>query len=217
MPVFWSLCDTAYARPLDPLIEDSLRVVDAILKDNLPGEPCYRRYSFDGYGQQNNGGPFNGTGVGRPWPLLTGERAHYELACHRDVSAYLKALEKFAGESGLLAEQLWNQPDLPSATPPLVFGSPTGSAVPLAWAHAEYTKLVRSVSDGKVFDLIQIVADRYLQPHAPSALEIWNFDRQIRSIPRGKRLRIPLSVPFRLRWSTDGWTQSKIRRPQPPR
>ncbi len=26
------------------------------------------------------GAPFDGTGVGRAWPLLTGERAHDELA-----------------------------------------------------------------------------------------------------------------------------------------
>ncbi len=27
--------------------------------------------------------PFDGTGIGRPWPLLAGERAHYELAAGR--------------------------------------------------------------------------------------------------------------------------------------
>jgi glucoamylase len=113
-------------------------------------------------------------------------------------------MEGFAGSRGLLAEQLWDSPDLPSS-PPLNFGQPTGSAMPLAWAHAEYIRLVRSVSDNKVFDRIDIVADRYLQPHAPSDLEVWNFDRQIVAIPRGKRLRIPLSHPFKLHWSNDGW------------
>jgi len=188
----------------DPLIEDSLKVVDFSLKKDLPGGSCWRRYTNDGYGQQDDGGPFTGIGVGRPWPLLAGERAHYELAAGRDVSGFLKSMEAFAGTRGLLAEQLWDGPDQPSS-PPLFFGKPIGSAMPLAWAHAEYIRLVRSVSDNKVFDRIDIVADRYLQPHAPSDLEIWNFDRQIQAIPRGKRLRIPLVNAFRLHWSPDGW------------
>jgi len=58
-------------RPGDPLIEDSLRVVDATLMTEFPAGPCWRRYNHDGYGQRDNGGPFLGWGVGRPWPLLT--------------------------------------------------------------------------------------------------------------------------------------------------
>lgn len=188
----------------DPLIEDSLKVVDFSLREDLPGGPCWRRYTSDGYGQQDNSGPFNNVGVGRPWPLLAGERAHYEFAAGQDVSNFIKSMEAFAGSNRLLAEQLWDLPDLASS-PPLFFGKPTGSAMPLAWAHAEYIRLVRSVSDGKVFDLIDIVAARYLQPHAPSNLEIWNFDRQIQAIPRGITLRIPLSNPFKLHWSPNGW------------
>jgi glucoamylase len=202
---FLELVRYGIRAPGDPLIEDSLQVVDFSLKDILPGGPCWRRYTNDGYGQQDDGGPFNNTGVGRPWPLLTGERAHYEFAAGRDASVYVKAMEAFAGKRGLLAEQLWNRPDLSSSSANLLFGGPTGSAMPLAWAHAEYIRLVRSFSDGKVFDLIQIVADRYLKPHTASPLEVWNFYRQIQAMPRGKRLRIPLPNPFRLHWSSDGW------------
>jgi hypothetical protein len=43
--------------------------------------------SGDGYGEHADGRPFDGTGIGRAWPLLTGERAHYELAAgRRDVA-----------------------------------------------------------------------------------------------------------------------------------
>jgi glucoamylase len=188
----------------DPLIEDSLKVVDFSIKKMLPQGPCWHRYTSDGYGQQDNGDPFTGIGVGRPWPLLAGERAHYELAAGRDVSSYLQAMEGFAGTRGLLAEQLWDAANVPSS-PPMILGQPTGSAMPLAWAHAEYIRLVRSVSDNKVFDRLDIVADRYLQPHDPSNLEVWNFERQLQAIPRGKRLRIPLANAFRLHWSPDGW------------
>jgi glucoamylase len=194
----------------DPLIIDSVKALDASLKDDLPNGPSWRRYTYDGYGQHDDGRAFDGVGVGRPWPLLTSERAHYELAAGHDVGPYLQALEAFAGAHGLLPEQLWNADDIPSATPPLMKGGPTGSAMPLAWAHAEYIRLVRSVDDGKVFDQIPIVADWYSDKARPrKALEIWNFDRQITSIPRGTTLRIPLSTRFQLHWSSDGGPPSK--------
>ncbi len=80
--------------------------------------------------------------------------------------------------------------------------------MPLAWAHAEYVKLVRSATDGAVFDMIPEVASRYLVPHGRSNLEIWNFYRQIDVIDRTSKLRIVLGWPFRLHWSDDGWTHS---------
>jgi glucoamylase len=69
-----------FRSPHDPIIQDSIRVVDAVLKVDTPFGPCWRRYNHDGYGQREDGDSFNGWGVGRPWPLLTGERGHYELA-----------------------------------------------------------------------------------------------------------------------------------------
>src|SRR5207253_763540 len=76
---------------------------------------AWHRYNGDGYGEHEDGAPFDGTGVGRAWPLLTGERAHYELAAGRWSVAerLLGALEAFANESGLLSEQLWDAPDIP--------------------------------------------------------------------------------------------------------
>lgn len=211
---FLELVRYGIRAPKDPLVEDSLRVIDASLKDELPGGPCWRRYTHDGYGQDDSGGPFLGAGVGRPWPLLTGERAMYEFAAGRDPAPYVRAMEAFAGEQCLLAEQLWNAPDLDTQAIELRFGGATGSAVPLAWAHAEYIKLVRSISDAErlklspdlaVFDRIQVVADRYLKEHPESPLEIWNWNRQIPAIPRTKTLRIQSTANFRLHWSADGW------------
>ncbi|MGG6892726.1 glycoside hydrolase family 15 protein [Rhizobium sp. BR 315] len=189
----------------DPIIKNTINVIDAVLKDDLPNGPCYRRYNHDGYGQGDQGQAFGPQGVGRPWPLLTGERAHYEVAAGRDAKPYIRYLEAFAGTRGLLAEQLWNAPDLLNIYPPLIKGGPTGSAMPLAWAHAEYIKLVRSVSDGRVYDRLDIVADRYQKPHPKSLLEVWNFDRQFLSMKAGKTVRIPMTTPFRLRWTDDGW------------
>jgi GH15 family glucan-1,4-alpha-glucosidase len=61
-------------------------VIDHVLKVDTPIGPCWRRYNHDGYGQRHDGGPYLGWGQGRAWPLLSGERAHYELAAGRDVN-----------------------------------------------------------------------------------------------------------------------------------
>jgi len=187
----------------DPLIEDSLRVIDATLKTDFPGGPCWRRYNHDGYGQRDDGGPFVGWGVGRPWPLLTGERGHYELAAGRDATPYLRAMENLATATRLLPEQIWDAPDNPQAH--LAFGKPTGAAMPLMWAHAEYIKLLRSVADGRVFDLIPEVADRYLNHRGRRDLNVWKLNRQFQSITAGCVLRIQEPRAFTLHWSNDEW------------
>jgi len=201
---FLELVRYGIRRPGDPLIEDSLRVVDAVLKAELPQGPCWRRYTHDGYGQRDDGGPFVEWGRGRPWPLLTGERGHYELATGRDPLPYLHAMERSASASRLLPEQVWDQPDIPGAL--LYFGCQTGSATPLMWAHAEYIKLLRSVADGIVFDLIPEVADRYLRPRRREALEVWKMVRhRVRAVRAPARLRIQSHRPFVLHWSKDEW------------
>ncbi|HJU09567.1 MAG TPA: glycoside hydrolase family 15 protein [Candidatus Binataceae bacterium] len=202
-PGFLELVRYGIRRPHDPLIEDSLAVVDAVLKHDFPAGPCWRRYNHDGYGQRDDGGPFLGYGRGRPWPLLTGERAHYELAAGKDPGPYLRALENFATPTRLLAEQLWDMLDQPRNL--LYYGKPTGAAMPLMWAHAEYIKLLRSAADGHVFDLIPEVADRYLRPRRRQPLEVWKYNRQVRSIKASVTLRIQASAAFMLHWTRDQW------------
>ena len=98
----------------DPIIQDSVRVVDAVLKVETSYGPCWRRYNHDGYGQREDGEPYNGWGMGRAWPLLTAERGYYELAAGRDPGPYLGALENFSSGIGLIPEQIWDAPDLQS-------------------------------------------------------------------------------------------------------
>ena len=204
---FLELVRYGVRKPGDPLIEDSLRVVDAALKVNTPSGPCWRRYNHDGYGQRLDGGPYQGWGYGHAWPVLTGERGHYELAASRDVQPFIRAMEGFATSAKLLAEQVWALPDLPEAH--MGFGHSTGGAMPLVWAHAEYIQLVRSAADGQVFSLIAEVADRYRNRRHMPPLEIWKFNRQVRSVPAGGTLRIQTASPFRLHWSWDEWTQAQ--------
>ena len=80
--------------------------------------------------------------------------------------------------------------------------------MPLVWAHAEYIQLVRSAADGQVFGLISEVADRYCNRRPAPPLEIWNFHRQVRSLPAGGTLRIQAASSFRLHWTCDEWKQA---------
>ena len=202
---FLELVRYGIRRPDDPIVTDSLQVIDSVLRVDTPFGPSWRRYNHDGYGQRADGGAYLGWGRGRAWPLLTGERAHYELAAGRDVGDYIRTLEAFATGTGLLPEQVWDEPDRPEQG--LAFGRPTGAAMPLMWAHAEYCKLLRSVHEGGVFDRISVVADRYLPTtrRSQSTLELWKFNRQVAAVQAGGTLRVQADVPFRLRWTDDDW------------
>jgi glucoamylase len=102
-------------------------------------------------------------------------------------------MEQFAFRGRMLPEQIWDSPDVKSAE--MYFGKPAGSAMPLMWAHAEYVKLLRSVSDGKVFDLIPVVAERYLKKRGRKNLEVWKRTRQVREVTAGQVLRIKRHTP----------------------
>jgi glucoamylase len=191
----------------DPLMEDSLRVVDYVLGRELPQGPGWLRYNWDGYGERPDGGPFQGWGQGRVWPLLTGERAHYELAAGRDISELIKTYERFATCGQMMPEQVWDETNLPESSERP--GQPTGSAVPLVWAHAEYLKLLRSALDGKVFDRIDTVYERYCMPEGRqkvhNAVEVYSQMRPVGRMAAGKALRILDEKWFEVRWTVDGW------------
>jgi glucoamylase len=194
---FLELVRYGVRRADHPIILNTLKVVDANLGVDLPGGRCWRRYNHDG-------GPYEGFGRGRAWPLLTGERGHYEIAAGRDASDQIRWMEGLATPTKLLPEQVWDQEDLPDAH--MSKGKPTGSATPLLWAHAEYIKLLRSREDGKAFDLIACVANRYLGERIPYAnLHFWSILNPARSVKRGQTLRILALAAFRVHWSTDEW------------
>jgi glucoamylase len=195
--------------PDDPRILNTLRVIDALLTVELPQGPCWYRYNGDGYGEHADGSPFDGSGVGRPWPLLAGERAHYLLAAgHIDeAEALLSVIENSpAGASRLLPEQVWDSADIPALE--LFRGKPTGSACPLVWAHAEYVKLRRSLRDGKIFDQPPQTVQRYLIEKPTRQIFGWRFNNKCRSVPRGKTLRLALLSPATVHWSLDSWKTS---------
>ncbi len=189
--------------PADPRIVNTVRVIDAMLRARTATGPAWYRYNRDGYGEKEDGTPFDGTGIGRPWPLLAGERAHYELAAGRPDAAMqlLGVMRAQASDGGMLPEQVWDGPDMPDLE--LINGRPTGGAMPLVWAHAEYAKLVRSLHDGRVFDMPQQPYERYVRQRLGCDLTLWAPHSRARELPVGNRLRIHAPVNCVIRWSVD--------------
>lgn len=191
--------------PHDQRILDTLRVLDALLKVETPAGPGWHRYNHDGYGEHSDGSPYDGSGIGRAWPLLTGERGHYELAAGHPAEAerLLETMRGFAGEVGLLSEQVWDSDDLPEQG--LFRGQPTYSARPLVWAHAEQLKLLRSLRDGKVFDMPGQTVDRYLVQGVRARHTCWTFRSRMACVLKGQDLRLLTRRSASVRYSLDGW------------
>ncbi len=195
----------------DPRIRNTVRVLDALLKTETATGPVWHRYTHDGYGEHADGSPYDGTGIGRGWPLLAGERAHYELAAgnREEAERLLKVMAAQTSPGGLIPEQIWDAPDIPKRE--LFNGQPSGSAMPLVWAHAEYLKLVRSLHDGQIFDMPPQTVQRYQVEQIGTPFAIWRFSHQCRRIPTGLKLRIEAHAPAEVIWTEDGWqTQQQV-------
>ena len=140
-PSFLELVRLGVRSAKDPRILSSLAQTDAAVRVDIDGMPYFHRYPHDGYGERLPGG--SPPGVGRAWPMLSGERGVYTALAGGDPSPYLSAMTAAAGSEQLIAEQVWD------SSP----GGPTGSARPLIWAHAEYIILAKAAATGTVDDV----------------------------------------------------------------
>jgi glucoamylase len=190
--------------PDDPRMLSTIAVIDRLLKVELPQGPGWHRYNLDGYGEKADGSPFDGVGIGRAWPLLAGERAHYALAAGRrgEAEALLATIEAQTSPGGLIPEQVWDAAPIPERD--LQPGKPTGSAMPLVWAHAEYVKLLRSLADGKVFDMPPQTARRYLGKTRSARCRPWREDCPTAGVLSGQNLRLDLAGESIVRYTPDG-------------
>jgi len=202
---FLQLVRFGLRRPDDPVVKATLTLADAMLRVDTPSGPSWYRYNGDGYGEHPDGRPYDGTGQGRAWPLLTGERGHFELAAGRETEAdtLLRAMMGMRSRSGLLPEQIWDVEPLPGQK--LFPGRPSGSAMPLVWAHAEFIKLAGSLRIGRPIDRPESVWLRYggIRPTASRAH--WTRRMPIGWIRSGQSLRFIFDQPMMIHWGLDDW------------
>ena len=161
---FLELVRLGVRRADDPLIVKSLGVVDNLIKVETPSGPSWYRYNNDGYGEMDDGRPWNFdgkyTGKGRLWALFAGERGEYEIARGNMDAArrMLDAMMGFANEGMMIPEQVWDK-----QSGPFQFGEGTGSATPLAWSMAQFIRLAVSLKEGRNVETPDIVRARYIK------------------------------------------------------
>lgn len=191
----------------DSRIQETTQLVDKLLRVDLPAGPYYYRYNEDGYGEHRDGRPFDGAGIGRLWPLLSGERGHYAVACGEDAQPYIDAMLASASTGGMLPEQIWDQADIPERG--LKKGRPSGSAMPLNWAHAELIKLIYAQKMGKPIEHLDVVYQRYVKKPVHHLIRHWRDYLTCQHIPAGVALLIEATEPFVLHYGFDGWQAVK--------
>ncbi|MFQ3639263.1 MAG: glycoside hydrolase family 15 protein [Chloracidobacterium sp.] len=143
----------------DPKIMRSLRIVDRVIRVETPLGPGWYRYNHDGYGERPDGSGWQDKGIGRLWPLLTGERGEYAVALGEDATPYARTMLAFAGPAGMLPEQVWDRTYPADAR--YRIGQGTGSATPLAWSMAQFVRLVMCLEQRRVVECPQVVFNRY--------------------------------------------------------
>ena len=189
--------------PDDPRILDTIAAVDATLRTDTPSGPAWHRYTRDGYGETEGGDPYRGTGIGRGWPMLTGERGHHAVAAAGDALPYLRAMTAMSAGVGMIPEQVWDAAAIPERR--LEPGRPTGSAMPLVWAHAEFLKLCHSWASGVVVDRPDAVWERWHGMPPVTRRRSWRLATPIATVPAGHVLRVELLRPAMVHFSVDGW------------
>jgi glucoamylase len=202
---FLYLTRTGLRRADDPRIVNTVRLIDELLRVETPSGPGYRRYNGDGYGEHEDGSPYDGTGIGRLWPLLTGERGHYAMAMGEDVRPYLDAMVRMSGKGGLLPEQIWDTDPVPERG--LYPGKPSGSAMPLVWAHAEFLKLLAGQATGRAAELLDVVETRWGGKAPEAETWFWRANSRFRRAPGSRRLVFEDSASFTLTYALDGGLQ----------
>ncbi len=158
-------------RPWDTeTMRNSVEEVDDTIRVDLPAGAAFYRYNGDGYGERENedmGAPWSveHPGKGRLWPILTGERAEYELRVdgsdpELEPERLLSAMQSFANSGRMIAEQVWDREVETDYN--WAYGEGTGSATPLAWSMAQYVRLAHGIDAGEPAETPTFVADRYL-------------------------------------------------------
>jgi glucoamylase len=191
--------------PHDKKITDTLKIVESMLSKDTPSGRAYLRYNLDGYGEwlDGSGWPVRHFGIGRPWPLLAGERGQYDVLIGGKAVQQLYAMLAMRGQGGLLPEQIWDANPLPWRS--LAPGKPAGSAMPLAWAHSELIKLAVAATTGRPIEMLTLVTNRYHAQIPTSDPWFWRDAAPVNELSPGRTLVIEDTQPFTLHFGFDEW------------
>lgn len=165
-PSFLELVRLGVKPADDPVIEQSLEVVDAQLRVDTPQGAFWHRFSIDGYGETRDGAPWfisepeTGQTFGRAWPLLGGERGEYALMRGQPADEFLATMARSGNNGFMLPEQVWDGRP-PTGQPGFVAGEGTFSATPLIWTHAQFVRLAWSIQAGYPVEQPSVVSCRY--------------------------------------------------------
>ena len=173
----------------DPVVRNSVEVVDESIRVDTPHGPAWYRYIGDAYGELgygDPGGPWAGTGngKGRLWPIFTGERGEYELRARADgpdafggtaedalePASLLETMAGFGNDGRMLPEQVWDR-EYPTDYG-WEFGEGTGGATPLAWSMAGFIRLAHGVDTGEPVETPTVVRDRFVERDRPAGPEL---------------------------------------------
>ena len=111
----------------------------------------------------------------------------------------------------MLPEQVWDSDAIPEKR--LESGSPTGSAMPLAWTHAEFVKLYLSTQRGRSFDCPDVVFERYKVKNRPLGSSVWSQHWPAHDWRAGSEIRVILGDPGEIQWRGDPngeWRRASI-------
>ncbi|WP_418282130.1 glycoside hydrolase family 15 protein [Halorubrum sp. DTA98] len=173
----------------DPVVRNSVSVVDESIRVETPYGPAWYRYVGDAYGELQRGdpgGPWSGTGngKGRLWPIFTGERGEYELRARAggddafggtdeptmSPDELLETMAGFGNSGRMLPEQVWDR-EHPTEYG-WEFGEGTGGATPLAWSMAGFIRLAHGIDAGEPVETPTVVRDRYVETDRPAGPEL---------------------------------------------
>ncbi|WP_143414711.1 glycoside hydrolase family 15 protein, partial [Halorubrum sp. SD683] len=173
----------------DPVVRNSVSVVDDSIRVDTPHGAAWYRYVGDAYGEiavGDPGAPWAGTGDGRGrlWPIFTGERGEYELRARADgpdafggtdedalePEALLETMAGFGNSGLMLPEQVWDR-EHPTKYG-WEFGEGTGGATPLAWSMAGFVRLAHGVDADEPVETPAVVRDRYVERDRPAGPDL---------------------------------------------
>src|SRR5262249_12344537 len=116
-------------------------------------------------------------------------------------------MTRMTGPTGLIPEQVWDGLPLPARG--LEPGKPTGGAMPLVWAHAEFLKLLRTRQEKRPIELLNSVEKHFRRKVADVGTWHWRTDTPFDALPAHRDLLVEMESPFVLLWASTGGKPSR--------